>query len=95
MVSISKTHSLLVAAGAVLGVAVPKMLTSAPAKKLAVNTVAAGMRVKAGYEDIVEQAKAQVDDIVAEATYLNSQESEGCCGDSCCAGEVVEGGKAE
>lgn len=94
MISVSKTHSLLVAAGAVLGVAVPKIIASAPAKKLAVNTVAAGMRVKAGYEDIVEQAKAQVDDIVAEATYLNSQDSECCCGEGCC-NEVVDGGKAE
>ena len=58
MVSISKTHSLL---------------------------VAAGMRVKAGYQDIVEQAKAQVDDIVAEAEYLNNPVDV----------EVVEGGKSE
>ena len=48
-------------------------------------TVAAGMRVKAGYQDIVEQAKAQVDDIVAEAEYLNNPVDV----------EVVEGGKAE
>ena len=87
MFGISKTHSLLVAAGAVLGVVVPKALASEPAHKLAVNTVAAGMRVKSGYEDIVEQAKAQVDDIVAEAEYLNC--------DDACEVEVVEGGKAE
>lgn len=81
MISINKTHSLLVAAGAVLGVVVPKALASEPARKLAVNTVAAGMRVKAGYEDVVEQAKAQVDDIVAEASYLNGSEDEACdCG---------------
>ncbi len=87
MFSISKTHSLLVAAGAVLGVVVPKALASEPAHKLAVNTVAAGMRVKSGYQDIVEQAKAQVDDIVAEAEYLTS--------DDACEVEVVEGGKTE
>ncbi len=90
MVSISKTHSLLVAAGAVAGIVVPKILASEPAHKLAVNTVAAGMRVKSGYEDIVEQAKAQVDDIVSEAEYLNANED--VC---CCSAEVVEGGKAE
>ena len=45
------------------------------------------MRVKSGYQDIVEQAKAQVDDIVAEAEYLNC--------DDACEVEVVEGGKAE
>ena len=85
MVSISKTHSLLVAAGAVLGVVVPKALASDTAKRAAVATVAAGMRVKAGSQDIVEQAKAQVDDIVAEAEYLNNPVDV----------EVVEGGKAE
>lgn len=85
MVSINKTHSLLVAAGAVLGVVVPKVLASDAAKRVAVNGVAAGMRVKAGYQDIVEQAKAQVDDIVAEAEYLNNPVDV----------EVVEGGKAE
>lgn len=85
MVSISKTHSLLVAAGAVLGVVVPKALASDTAKRAAVATVAAGMRVKAGYQDIVEQAKAQVDDIVAEAEYLNNPVDV----------EVAEGGKAE
>ncbi len=85
MVSISKTHSLLVAAGAVLGVLVPKALASDTVKRAAVATVAAGMRVKAGYQDIVEQAKAQVDDIVAEAEYLNNPVDV----------EVVEGGKAE
>ena len=89
--AISKTHSLLVAAGAVAGIVVPKILASEPAHKLAVNTVAAGMRVKSGYEDIVEQAKAQVDDIVSEAEYLNANEGD-CC---CCSAEVVEGGKAE
>ncbi len=89
MVSFSKTHTLLVAAGAVAGVVVPKILASEPAHKLAVNTVAAGMRVKSGYEDIVEQAKAQVDDIVSEAEYLNANET------TCCCAEVVDGGAAE
>lgn len=85
MISLNKTHSLLVAAGAVLGVVVPKVLASEPAHKLAVNTVAAGMRVKSGYQDIVEQAKAQADDIVSEAEYLNTSIET----------QVVDGGKAE
>jgi hypothetical protein len=85
MISLNKTHSLLVAAGAVLGVVVPKVLASEPAHKLAVNTVAAGMRVKSGYQDIVEQAKAQADDIVSEAEYLNTSVET----------QVVDGGKAE
>ena len=91
MVSFSKTHALLVGAGFLAGTLGLKAVTSDAAKrlavqgvaarKLAVNTVAAGMRVKAGYEDVVEQAKAQVDDIVAEASYLNGSEDEACdCG---------------
>ena len=35
------------------------------------GTVAQGLRAKATYENIVEQAKAEVDDIVAEATYIS------------------------
>ena len=34
--------------------------------------VAKGLQVKQGYQNIVEEAKAQVDDIVAEANYINS-----------------------
>lgn len=90
MISFSKTHALLVGAGFLLGTAGLKALQSEPAKRLAVQGVAAGMRAKAGYEDIVEQAKAQVDDIVAEAAYLNSTEDA-----SAPQVEVVDGGKAE
>lgn len=46
-----------------------KLLKSEPVRKAAVATVAAGMRAKASYDDIVEQARAEVEDIVAEATY--------------------------
>ena len=38
---------------------------------LLVQGVAQGLRAKATYENIVEQAKAEVDDIVAEATYIS------------------------
>lgn len=84
-----KSHPALVACGAVLGVVVPKLLASEQAKKLAVSGVAAGMRVKAGYEDIVEQAKAQVDDIVAEAEYLNKEQ------EVAAEVEVIDGGKKD
>lgn len=81
MVSFSKTHALLVGAGFLAGTLGLKAVTSDAAKRLAVQGVAVGMRVKAGYEDVVEQAKAQVDDIVAEASYLNGSEDEACdCG---------------
>ena len=63
----------LVAAGFLLGTVGVKALTSEPAKKCYVHGVAGGMRLKNAYDGIVEQAKAEVDDIVAEATYLNEQ----------------------
>ena len=86
---------MLVGAGFLAGTLGLKAVTSNAAKRLAVQGVAAGMRVKAGYEDIVEQAKAEVDDIVAEAAYLNA-EPEAAAADACaCKAEVVEGSKAE
>ena len=44
---------------------------SSTAKKCYVQGVAKGLQAKAAYQDVVEQAKAQVDDIVAEASYIN------------------------
>ena len=67
---------LLMGAGFLLGTVGVKALTSATAKKCYVQGVAKGLQAKCAYENIVEQAKAQVDDIVAEANYLNlSKES--------------------
>ena len=37
----------------------------------ALSSSAKGLQAKAAYQDVVEQAKAQVDDIVAEASYIN------------------------
>lgn len=68
-----KTGSLLVGAGFLLGTVGVKALTSQQAKKCYVHGVAGALRVKQGYEEIVEQAKAEMDDIVAEATYLNAK----------------------
>ena len=62
---------LLVGAGFLLGTVGVKALTSTTAKKCYVQGVAQGLRAKATYENIVEQAKAEVDDIVAEATYIS------------------------
>lgn len=56
-----------------LGQVVPKVLTSEPAKKCYVQCIAAGMRAKSCYLDLVEQARAEVGDLVAEATYVNEQ----------------------
>lgn len=67
-----KIGSLLVGAGFLLGTVGVKALTSPQAKKCYVHGVAGALRAKQSYEEIVEQAKAEVDDIVAEAAYLNA-----------------------
>ena len=72
-----KRNALLIGAGFLLGTAGVKAVTSETAKKCYVQGVAKGLQAKAAYENIVEQAKAQVDDIVAEANYINlSQNAE-------------------
>lgn len=65
-----KRSGLLVGAGFLMGTVGVKALTSQTAKKCYVQGVAQGLRAKSCYENIVEQAKAQVDDIVAEASYI-------------------------
>ena len=62
---------LLVGAGFLLGTLGVKALTSQQARTCYVKGVACGLKAKEGYERIVEEAKAQVDDIVAEAVYIN------------------------
>lgn len=69
----STFNTLLVGGGFLLGTAGIKLLTSAPVKNACVQGIACGMRIKNGYQDMVEQAKAEVDDMVAEATYLTSK----------------------
>ena len=71
-----KRGALLVGAGFLMGSAGLKALGSTTAKKCYVQGVAKGLQAKAAYENIVEQAKAQVDDIVAEANYINLSQSE-------------------
>ena len=62
--------------GAVLGQVVPKILTSNTAKQCYVKAIAAGMRAKSAYLDLVEQARAEVGDMVAEATFINTKTAE-------------------
>ena len=71
-----KRDGWMVAGGFVLGTLGVKALTSNAAKKCYVQGVAKGLQVKQGYQNIVEEAKSQVDDIVAEANYINLSESE-------------------
>ena len=68
-------NGLLVGAGFLLGTVGIKALTSPAAKRCYVQGVAYGLRAKESYSSIVEEAKAQVDDIVAGASYFNSSQS--------------------
>ena len=65
------THGLLLGAGVLIGSVGAKVLTSDGAKRVYVEAVAAGLRAKQTCEDTVERARAEMDDIVAEAAYLN------------------------
>lgn len=69
----STFNALLIGGGFLLGTAGIKAVTSAPAKRAYVQGIACGIRAKNCYQDMVEQAKAEVDDMVAEATYLTSK----------------------
>lgn len=73
--SFYENKGFLLGAGFLLGSIGLKALTSQQAKKCYVQGVAQGLRAKAAYENIVEQAKAEVDDIVAEANYITMQEA--------------------
>lgn len=56
--------------GFLIGTAGLKAATSQTAKKGYVHAMAQGMKAKAGYNDIVEQAKAEFDDMKAEAEFI-------------------------
>jgi hypothetical protein len=66
----------LVGAGFLLGTVGVKALTSKPAKKLYVQGVSKVLQARSAGLDIIEQAKSNLDDIVAEASYLNEQGDE-------------------
>ena len=72
----STQNGLLVAGGFLLGTVGVAALTSETAKKGYVQAVACGMRAKESYDQVIEQAKAQVDDIENEASYLNTKDAE-------------------
>ena len=68
---LKKRDGWMIAGGFALGTLGLKALSSSAAKKCYVQGVAKGLQAKAAYQDVVVQAKAQVDDIVAEASYIN------------------------
>ena len=56
----SMFNTLLVSGGFLLGTAGVKLLKSEPVKSACVQGVACGIRLKNGYQDMVEQAKARL-----------------------------------
>lgn len=56
--------------GFLIGTVGLKAATSETAKKGYVHAMAQGMKAKSEYEDLVEQAKAEFDDMKAEAEYI-------------------------
>ena len=72
---LGKRDGWMIAGGFALGTLGLKALTSNTAKKCYVQGVAKGLQAKAAYQDVVEQAKAQVDYIVAEANYINESKA--------------------
>lgn len=63
-------NALFTGLGFLIGTIGIKAATSQTAKKGYVHAMAQGMKAKADYESIVEQAKAEFDDMKAEAQYI-------------------------
>lgn len=69
-------HGILVGAGFLLGTLGVKALKSEPAHKAAVYTIAQGLKAKESAETLVDEAKAEFDDILAEAGYNKEEAAE-------------------
>ncbi len=67
---------IFVGAGFLLGTLGVKALKSEPAHKAAVYTIAQGLKAKESAETLVDEAKAEFDDILAEAGYSKEEEAE-------------------
>ena len=65
---------IFVGAGFLLGTLGVKALKSEPAHKAAVYTIAQGLKAKESAETLVDEAKAEFDDILAEAGYDKKEE---------------------
>lgn len=71
---LSSTHTGLIGLGFLLGSAGLKMLTSERAKNIYVKGIAEGIKIKSSAEELVERAKENVDDLVAEAEHVADQQ---------------------
>ena len=80
----------LVGAGFLLGTIGMKAITSAPVKKAAVKGIACGMKTKECVQAMIDEAKAEVDDLIAEASYEVAEAKA-----ECEAEEAAEEAKAE
>ena len=69
-------HGIFVGAGFLLGTLGVKALKSEPAHKAAVYTIAQGLKAKESAETLVDEAKAEFDDILAEAGYNKEEAAE-------------------
>ena len=72
---------ILIGAGFLLGSVGVKTLTSKKAKEVYVKGIVQGMRVKEEVETMVDEARAEFDDLLAEAGYAKENEAaeEGVC----------------
>ena len=62
----------LVGIGVLIGTAGLKVLKSKPAKQLYVDVLVGGMQVKETASTLVDEAKAEFDDLMAEAEYARN-----------------------
>ena len=69
-------NALFTGLGFLIGTAGLKAVTSQTAKKGYVHAMAKGLQAKASYETMVEQAKAEFDDMKAEAEFIAVSEED-------------------
>lgn len=62
----------LVGIGVLIGTASLKVLKSKPAKQLYVDALVSGMQVRETASTLVDEAKAEFDDLMAEAEYARN-----------------------
>lgn len=82
MYSVNKKNALIFVGGIVFSAVAARFCKSKCAKKLAVNSLAAGMKMKDDFEHCVAKIKEEAEDAYNEAKL---QHESGCAsGDKCC-----------
>ena len=72
----TRNNWLFTGLGFLIGTVGISALTSDTAKKGYVHVMAQGMKAQKAYQDMVEDAKAEYDDIVSQATYMSACDTE-------------------